>query len=190
MSNRGWLVTNPGTSRSKLLSESKSYIPPFWLSFLAPADVEAAEHPGQFVLDRKRAVARSASRVAFFEALFPEVRSFRAAAEALIQKVASQKCRTIGLEVSDLLEEVFDPALPGLAAAVGAIEDQNADYAVTLPARTLPNPFLPGKKVRRKALRIRSTQELLLQVCGVRPDDLTSGSREHVRESFIGYLWP
>ena len=189
MSNRGFLVTNPGTPGSQFLAESKSYIPLFWPAFLSRADVEAAGDTGGFALDRRRAVERGSDRLAFLSSLFPEVPAFRVAAEALVRKLGSLGCEAIGVEVSQLLDDGTDPALPGLAAAVGAIEDQNANYSVTVPARTVKNPFLPGATVRLKERRIRTTQELLLQVCLVDPGFLTSDSDEYVRDTIIGYVW-
>ena len=189
MSNRGFLVTNPESPGSKFLTESKGYIPLFWPVFLSPADVEAAGDTGLFALDRRLAVERASDRLPFLSSLFPQVRSFRAVAESLLQKVGSQRCETNGIDLSQLLDDGTDPAMPGLAAAVGAIEDRNAEHSATVPARTVQNPFLPGTEVRLRERCIRTTQELLLLVCSVDPDFMTSKSSEHIEETIIGYLW-
>src|SRR4051794_33278285 len=92
MSARGSLVTSP-RSRPKLISESKRYIPLFWLFFLSPGDIENAQHQGQFELDRKRAVERSSLTIPFFSALFPQVASFEETAESLLGKVRAKRSR-------------------------------------------------------------------------------------------------
>jgi hypothetical protein len=189
MSARGWLVTSPGSSRSACLSESARYIPLFWLSFLSPDDIENAEHYGQFRLDRKRAVEHSSDRIRFFSSLFPQIRSFQAVADSLTKRVASEKCKTIGIELVELLHDESDAAMPSLKAAVGAIESQNSDYSFTIPARTIANPF-SGENVRLKERCIRTTQQLLLEICMIEPDFLTSKkSNDYVRETIIGHVW-
>ena len=187
MSNRGWLVSNPGSRRSACVSESASYIPLFWLSFLSPGDVENAEHVGQYRLDRKKAIERSADRLPFFCSVFPQIRAFRTVADSLIQKVGSQKSKAIGIELTDLLDEEPDPDVPGLRTALDLIEGRDADYSVTIPARTVVNPFT-GMKARLPARRIGTTQDLLLQVCLVEPGFLTSRSKEYVRETIVGHV--
>jgi hypothetical protein len=186
MSNRGFLVTNPGSPGWKFLAESKSYIPLFWPAFLSRADVEAVGGTGGFALDRRRAIERGTDRLAFLSSLFPQVPAFPAAVGALLHKLGSLGCETIGMELSQLLDDGFDPAMPGLAAAVGAIEDRNPDYSVTVLERTVMSPFHPGTTVRLQEQHIRTTQELLLQVCRVNADFLTS---ENVRDAIIGYVW-
>jgi hypothetical protein len=153
-----------------------SYIPLFWLSFFSPADIRNAERYGQFILDRKRAVERSSERLRFFASLFPQIKSFRAIAGSLIKKVASQKSKTIGIELVELLA-YSDPALPGLKTAIEMIENQDAGYSSTVPGRTVKNPFT-GKKLVIKERRFRTTQELLLHVCRIEADALTSRSKD------------
>lgn len=88
MSARGVLVTGP-RSRPNVLAESKRYIPLFWLSFLSSNDVENAANIGQFELDRKRAVERSANSLPFFSALFPQVPSFEAIASSFLGMIGA-----------------------------------------------------------------------------------------------------
>lgn len=190
MSNRGWLVTYPGDKpRSKIIAETAHFIPPFWLAFLSPADVAAAEQPGLFRLDRKRAVERGTDLLPFFVSLFPQVRPLRGAAESLVQKLARSRSKTLRIEVTDLLEETEDPARPGLADAVEVIERRDAKATFVVPARTLVSPFTGGE-VRRDEVRIANTRDLLLYVCMTDSDFLTSRSKDVVREAVVGHVWP
>src|SRR4051812_2077242 len=113
MSARGWLVTSPGTRRSKLVSESKRYIPLFWLSFLSSEDITNAEHVGQFKLDRKRAIEHGLDALPFLSALFPQVPTFGEIANHLVEKLHASRSPTIGIEVIELLcEDDYGGALP------------------------------------------------------------------------------
>ncbi len=94
MSARGSLVTSP-RSRPKLVSESKNYIPLFWLSFLASEDIAKAEHFGQFELDRKRALERSVDALPFFSSLFPQVSTFGEIANRLVAKLRAAGARRL-----------------------------------------------------------------------------------------------
>jgi hypothetical protein len=190
MSARGFLITSP-RSRPKILSESKRYIPLFWLSFLSSDDLEKAEHRGRYELDRKRAIERSSNSLAFFSMIFPQVASFGGIANSLLGKVKATRSRTIGIDIAELVADESDPfhrPLPTLETAIETIENRKTDYSRIVPARTIPNPFT-GEDARIEERRFRSTQELLLSVCWLDADDLTARSKEVVRNTIIGYVW-
>jgi hypothetical protein len=188
MSARGWLVTSPG-ARSRVVAESKRYIPLLWLSFLSPADIEDAEHYGQFLLDRKRAIERSSSSLPFLGSLFPHVASFSETANSFLEKLRAKRSKTIGIEVVELVGPDGDDPSPDLVTAVGAIATRNANYSLTIPARTIVNPF-NGEELEINERRIETTQDMLFQVCMIPPADLASESRELVRSTILGYVYP
>ena len=190
MSARGWLVTSPGSRRSKLVSESKRYIPLFWLSFLSSQDITNAKQVGQFKLDRKRAIEHGLDALPFLSALFPQVPTFGEIANHLVEKLRASRSPTIGIEVIELLcDDDHGGALPTIVVAVEAIESRDPGYSLATPARTVPNPFLPDKSLRVGG-RTLSIQELLMEVCLIEDEDLNSKDEETVRCMVIGYVYP
>ncbi len=190
MSARGSFVTNPGSRSSKLMAESKNRIPLYWLSFLSTEDIDHAEHPGQFKIDRKQAIERASNNLPFFLKLFQEVGLFEEAARSFLELLGSQRAKTVGIEVTELLEELQDEegtqGMPKFRNAVEAIESQNADYSLTVPGRTIKNPFTQ-EDMQLKERRFSSTREMLLYICSLRPEDLKSKKREEVQDTIIGY---
>ena len=190
MSARGWLVKSPGSRGSKVVSESKRYLPLSWLSFLSSEDLANAEHAGRYRLDRKRAIDHGLDALPFLSALFPQVSMFGEVASHLVAKLRASRSPTIGIEVVELLcEDDHGGALPTIRAAVEAIEGRDPGYSLALPARTVPNPFLPDETLRVGG-RTLSIQDLLMAVCWIRDEDLTSEDEEWVRCLVIGYVYP
>ncbi len=190
MSARGSFVTSPGSRSSKLMAESKYRIPLFWLSFLATEDFDRAKHPGQFEIDRKQAIERASNNLPFFLQLFQEVDLFEEAARSFLDLLRSQRAKTVGIEVVELLEELQDgegiEGMPKLRNAVQAIESQDANYSLTVPARTVKNPFTQ-EDMRLKEQSFSSTREMLLYICSLRPEDLKSKKREEVHDTIVGH---
>jgi hypothetical protein len=190
MSARGSFVTSPGSRSSKLMAEATRVIPVFWLSFLSTEDVDHAEQPGQFPIDRKEAVERASNHLPFFLKLFDEVGSFEEVARGFLELLRSQRAKTVGIEVVELLEELQDmegiKGMPKLRDAVEAIGSQDADYSLTVPAQTIKNLFTQ-KDIRFEERRFGSTREMLLYICSLRPEDLKSKKREEVRNAIVGY---
>ncbi len=172
------------------MAESKNRIPLFWLSFLSTDDIDRAKHPGQFEIDRKQAIERASSHLPFFLKLFPEVGLFEEAARSFLDLLRSQRAKTVGIEVVELLEELQDgegiEGMPKLRDAVEAIGSQDADYSLTVPARTIKNPFTE-EDMPLKERRFSSTREMLLYICSLRPEDLKSKKREEVRDTIVGH---
>jgi hypothetical protein len=190
MSARGSLVTYPGSRRSKLVSESKRYIPLFWLSFLSPEDIANAQNAGQYELDRKRAIEHGVDALPFLSALFPQVPTFGEVSNHLVAKLRASRSPTIGIEVVELLcEDDYGGALPTIGAAVDAIESRDPGYSLALPARTVPNPFLPDEALQVGG-RTLSIGDLLMAVCWIHDGDLTSKDEERIRCLVIGYVYP
>jgi hypothetical protein len=190
MSARGSLVTYPGSRRSRLVSESKNYIPLFWLSFLGPEDLANAAIAGQYGLDRKRAIERGLDALPFLSAVFPHVPTFGEAANDLVAKLRASRSPTIGIEVVELLDEDdYGGARPTIGAAVEAIQSRDPGYSLALPARTVPNPFLPGKTQQFGGLTL-SIRALLMEVCWIQDGDLAPKDKESVRCRVIGYVYP
>ena len=192
MSARGSFVTNPGSRSSKLLAEATNRIPLFWLSFLSTEDIDRAEHPGQFKIDRKQAIERASNSLPFFLELFPEIDSFEGTASNLLKVVSSKRTKTIGIEVIELLEELQDgegnEGMPKLRTAVDAIERRDADYSLTIPARTIKNPFT-REDMHLKERRFGATREMLLYICSVRTEDVQSRKKEEVKDAIVGRIW-
>ncbi len=188
MSARGWLVNSPG-ERSKVVAESKRYIPLLWLSFLSTADIEDAEHFGRFLLDRKRAIERSSDSLPFLASLFPHVTSFAEIANSLLGKLKAKRSKTIGIVVVELVGHDSDDPFPDLGTAVGAIESRDANDSLTIPARTIVDPFV-REKLETDGRRFGTTQDMRLWVCMIRPADLASESRELARSTILGYVYP
>jgi hypothetical protein len=174
------------------MAESTRRIPLFWLSFLSTEDIDRAEHPGQFKIDRKRAIERASNNLPFFLKLFQEVGLFQELARTFLELLRSQRAKTVGIEVVELLEELQDwegnEGMPELRTAVEAIETQDADYSLTVPARTVKNPFT-REDMPLKERRFFSTREMLLFICSLRPEDLKSKKREEVQNAIVGYSW-
>jgi hypothetical protein len=195
MSARGSFVTSPGSRSSKLMAESKRQIPLFWLAFLSTDDIDRAEDPGQFLIDRKQAIERASNSLPFFLKLFPEVRLFEEAASSFLDLLRSQRAKTFGIEVTELLEELADEeyadgaytaGMPKFRDAVEAIESQHADYSLTVPARTVKNPFTKEDQ-RLEERRFSSTREMLLYICRIHPEELKSKKKEEVQTTIIGF---
>lgn len=186
MSNRGSIVTNPA-SRPEMIAETASYIPLFWLSFLTADDLHNAEYPGQYVLDRKKALNRSAERVPLFARAFPEVPNMAEIAASLLDIVKARTSRTIGMELVELMSQEEDVVSP-LEVAVKAIDAGKTDLALTIPGRTIQNPF-SGDNLDVPAKTYSSLMDVLLAVCMVDRRNLNSKKKEHVRECFVGHVW-
>jgi hypothetical protein len=186
MSNRGSLVASPNP-RPKLIAETASYIPLFWLSFLTANDLHSAENPGQYELDRKEAINRSATRVPLFAQAFPDVPKVDEIAASLVDVIKVHKSKTIGIELVELISE-DDHVVPPLEIAVKAVDAGKADFALTIPGRTIRNPF-SGEDFNAPERTYRSLADVLLAVCMVDRRDLKSKKRELVRECFVGHVW-
>ena len=186
MSARGSLVTNPG-SHPHLISESKSFIPLFWLSFLTADDLGAAERPGQYVLDRKEAIERGATKVSLYAESFADIPEMTEFAEALLDLMRSKKSKTIGIEITELVPQE-DDILPPLEFAVQAVQGGSVRCTRKIPARSIRNPFT-GEQMNVPEKTFRSLRDILLAVCMVGGDDLQSSEPEEVRDYFVGYLW-
>jgi hypothetical protein len=190
MSARGSFITSPGSRSSKLMAESKRQIPVFWLSFLSTDDVDDAEDPGQFEIDRKQAIERASNSLPFFLKVFQDVRLFEETARGFLKLLESQRAKTVGIEVIELLEELNDwegtAGMPKFRDAVEAIESQYADYSLIVPARTVKNPFT-NEDMRLEERRFSSTREMLLHICSLHPDDLKSKDKEEVKCAIMGY---
>lgn len=192
MSARGSFVTNPGSRSSKLLAEATHRIPLFWLSFLSMEDIDSAEHPGQFKMDRVRSVELASNSLGFFLELFPEVDLFEGTAGDLLKFVRSKRAKSTGIEVIELLEELHDwegsEGMPKLRTAVEAIERRDADYSLTVPARTVKNPFTQ-EDMHIEERRFGSTREMLLYICSLRTEDLQRRKKEEVQDAIVGHIW-
>lgn len=186
MSNRGSLVTNP-TSSPKMIAETASYIPPFWLSFLTVDDLHNAENPGQYVLDRKEAINRSAKRVPLFVQAFPDVPNMAEIAASLLDIVKKETSRTIGIELVELMSQEED-VTPPLEVAVKAVDAGKTDLTLTIPGRTIQNPF-SGDNLDLPARTYSSLADVLLAVCMVDRRNLNSKKKERIRECFVGHVW-
>ena len=190
MSARGSFVTSPGSRSSKLMAESKRRIPVFWLSFLSTDDVDHAEDPGQFEIDRKQAIERASNSLPFLLKVFQDVRLFEEAARSFLELLRSQRAKTVGIEVTELLEELHDwegnAGMPKFRDAVEAIESQNAEYSLIVPARTVKN-FFTKEDMRLEERRFSSTRDMLLYICWLHPDELKSEKREEVQNTIIGF---
>ncbi len=93
------------------------------------------------------------------------------------------------IEVYELLnEDDYGGALPTIGAAVEAIASRDPGYSLSLPARTIPNPFLPDQPGQFGG-RTLSIQAILLAVCFIQEEELVSRSEEAVRRKIIGQLW-
>lgn len=190
MSNRGFLIANPQT-RSKILAESKSFIPLFWLSLLSADDIVDAEENGIFLLDRTASIQRSEDSLPFVVSLFPEIASFNTIASSFLDVLKSKKCKTIGLNIAELLPDPDDErsaSEPKLATAVRTIESRQADYTMTIPARTVQNPFT-REETRLAKQVFESTPQMLLFVCMIDAEVLSSKDQDVVRNALIGHIW-
>ena len=186
MSNRGSLVTSP-RSRPKMIAETASSIPVFWLSFLTADDLETCDCPGQYEIDRKQALDPSVSRIALFAEAFPDVDIVRETATTLIGTIKSKKSKTIGIELGELMAPEED-VVPPLDMAVKAVDAGDINYSVTTPARTIRNPFT-GDDCEIPEKTYSSLADILLAVCMINPRDLRSNDEEELRELIIGHVW-
>ncbi len=113
-------------------------------------------------------------------------------ARSFLELLRSQRAKAVGIEVIELLEELQDgeghEGMPKLRNAVEAIERQDADYSLTVPPRTVKNPFT-REDTQLKEQRFSSTREMLLYICSLRPEDLNSKKREEVQHAIVGYIW-
>ena len=117
---------------------------------------------------------------------------FEEAARNFLGLLRSQRAKAVGIEVIELLEELQDwegsEGMPKLRNAVEAIESRDADYSLTVPARTVKNPFT-REDMRLEERRFSSTREMLLSICSLRPEDLKSRKREEVQDAIVGHSW-
>ncbi len=194
MSARGFLVINPNKKSSKIISESKRYIPLLWFSFLSVDDCDRHE-VSHFELDRNAAIKRAEACLPFLTEVFSDIRVFDDSATTYLARLKRLRCETIGVDVAELTEEREDAASLNLRTAVEAIESRNASFKLLLPSRKVDNPF-GGKKISVKAREIASTRELLLEVAWltpgrslVMPRDLEELKDEDYREFVTGYVW-
>lgn len=194
MSARGSLVTNPNKKSSKMISESKRYIPLLWFGFLSVDDCGEQED-GLFEIDRKEAIERAEGCLPFLTDVFSDIRVFNDSATSFLERLKRIRCKTIGVDVAELIEEQEEPPSPDLRTAVETIESRNASFKLSLPGRTVDNPFT-GEKAKIKARKIASTREMLLEVAWltpgkslVMPRDIKELKDEDFREFVTGYVW-
>ncbi|MBN1908420.1 MAG: hypothetical protein JW818_01660 [Pirellulales bacterium] len=159
----------------------------FWLSFLTADDLTAAEYPGQYELDRKEAIDRGEAKVPLYVESFSDVPRVAEMVNALLEKIKEKKSKTIGIEVTELMAEEND-TLPPIDVAVQAVQSGSADCTITIPERTIQNPF-SGEDLNIPEKTFSSLREALLAVCMVDGRDLKSNKREEVRDWFVGHLW-
>lgn len=77
---------------------------------------------------------------------------------------------------------------PNLKTAIDAIESRSTDYTLTVPARPGVNPFT-GEVQMSQERKFDSVADMLLLVCMIPAEDLTSRSNELVRETILGHVW-
>jgi hypothetical protein len=63
-----------------------------------PSDLENGVGNGQYSFDRKKAIERGTGKLAFFAELFPEIDSFEAIADKLLERLTKCKSKTIGFD--------------------------------------------------------------------------------------------
>jgi hypothetical protein len=190
MSNRGFISAGPH-AKSKILAESASFIPLFWLSFLSTEDMDNADEDGTYELDRNGTIERSSSSLPFLSALFPQIPVFDEAANSLLGVIKSNKSKSISIDVQNFLSEADDDEShpsPRLRDAVEAIENRNANYSLTIPARMVENPFT-REKVQFPEQRFASTADMLVFVCSILAHTLNSKEREVLRDAVVGHVW-
>lgn len=186
MSARGAIVTNPGKKNSKMVSESKRYIPLFWFG-LIPEEKWSPDTPAQYSCLRAEVVERGRSCVGFLAEVFSDIDNFAQSAEQLLDKLTRLKCETIGIDVAELTEP--EPLNPDLGAALKMVAEQDKNFHLSIPARTVPNPFLLGETVDFPAKEIASTRELLQTLSWLTPREIETANAELLHELVIGYVW-
>ena len=183
MSNRGIIVADPH-SRPKLIAETASFIPLLWPSLLSLDDISSAVSVGVFELDRVESTNRCAERVSLYANVFADFPNVPQFAESFISKLRSKKCKTIGLDISDLVPHE-DGLIPPLHYAIEAIESGDAGYAVTIPAKTVDNPF-SAETMDIPEQHYSSAKELLHTICSVGDHALNTSKNEELQGWFTG----
>ena len=188
MSARGWLLTFPGKGRPKLVSELKRYVPLAWLAFLGPEDLIESEDVGRYMLDRKRAVEQASANLRFLTSLFPQAPRFGGDADLLLAKLRASRCPTIGIEVGELLEpEEQRHAHATIGVAIEGIASRDPGFSWTFPERSFPNPFRPEQTITIGESTL-TLAKLLLRLCWLGDDDLTSEDDQWARRVVVGYI--
>jgi hypothetical protein len=186
MSARGELVSNPNQKSAKRLSESKSFIPLLWLSFLSAYDFDSeGGENGLFILKRKDSIDRAKSHLDFLVDIFDDFNTFENDATSFLARLSRLKSNTIGINVADLAFSA--PPNPSLSTAVNAIEARNRSFSLSIPARTEINPF-SGDPVELQAKTIASTREMLLGVCSLSLREILHATNEERTLYTVGCL--
>ena len=186
MSNRGCLVASPDSQRPKIIAETADFIPLMWPSLLTSGDISASGCIGEFELNRIECIDRIAARVPLFIQAFEDIGDLRQFADALVDKLRSKRSKTIGLDITDLVPRE-DGIVPPLDLAIAAIESDDPSYKVTIPARTVENPYL-GDTTTIAEQKFDSFRDVLLNVCMVTERDLQNSGTDALREWFIGEI--
>ncbi len=184
MSARGSIITSPSSNKGKAISESKRYIPLFWMALITPEDWDQADD-GLIELDRKVTVERGRQRLPFMARVFDEIPVFDSAANALIDRMAAVRCKTIGFDIDELTPQETEQ--PDFRIALEAIQQENKHFSLSIPATKEVNPFT--KEVMKKpAKKIASTKELLLSMSWLTIKEITSESADIQAEYISGYM--
>ena len=133
------------------------------------------------------AVERTESSLPFLTEVFSDIRVFEDSASAFLDRLKRLRCKTIGIDIAELLE-YQDPSNLNLKVAIETIESRNSSFSLSLPGRTVDNPFT-GEKTKIKARKISSTKEMLLEVCWLTPREIKGSKDEDLRDIVTGYVW-
>ena len=180
MSSRGWLTTNPGKKAEKLLSESSSCIPLLWLGFLTVEDFEG-QSDAVFELDRKSAIQQAEHNIDFLAAAFPDIPKLIEISRAFLSRLRRLRCKTIGMDLTELAD-LSDPVEPALRTVVDTIASQNESFTLIRPAKTING-------IRRKALNIECSRDLLLEIAWLTPSHISMAAEQDLPYYVVGSLW-
>jgi len=171
-------------AKSKELAESKTWIPLCWLTLPCARDVERAGGTACVTADRKEAIDRCARSVPFLEKLFPEFRSVRVCADALLALLRRSRTATIGIELTDHFAKAPEAFPRALLASVKAIEANDEKCSFAVPDRQIVNPFT-RKPTTVKAPPLKTTRDVLCFTAGLDP---ATDDESIERDQLIGHL--
>ncbi len=189
MSNRASITTGT-SSKSRLLAESASYFPLFWLALLTGQNQKDLAKRGDFTIDRAAAIKLGEKHLPFMVSIFPQVALFEQYGQSLLALLSKKRGKVICIDIGELLPhpgDEFFKGMPKLDTAIKTLKNQKDDFTLEVPEREFHNPFI-GTTDAIAARTFQSTAEMLLFVCSITEREFKKAKRDTLGDYVVGTL--
>jgi hypothetical protein len=184
MSIRAFITSGLGKKPQILAEAAHQLVPLSWIAIVHTADLETADPPGYFPVDRKAAMQRLEDAIPFFVELFPEFESLEAHARELLELIRKSRTAKIAVTLLEHFALEMDHFAEVMTVAVKAVEARDKKCSFHLPVREEPCPFTL-KMISCPAISLKTTRDVLCRAAGLDPGEL---DEEMQRDQVVGHL--